>query len=100
VRANQDAFPVGVMCRLLEVSTSGFYDWQDRPMSRHARRDVELSALIHATFERSQRTYGSRRVYEELRDDYGVRVARSGWHVCQPEKAFCTWQWCSMCFRA
>lgn len=76
MKANQDTFPVGVLCRLLRVSRSGFYDWRDRPMSRHARRDVELSALIHATFDRSLRTYGARRVYEELRDDYGVRVAR------------------------
>jgi len=76
VRANQDTFPVGVTCRLLQVSTSGFYDWRDRPMSRHARKDVELSALIHATYERSHRTYGARRVHAELRETYGVRVAR------------------------
>jgi putative transposase len=76
VRANQDTFPVGVMCRLLQVSTSGFYDWRDRPMSRHARKDVELTALIHATYERSHRTYGARRVHAELREIYGARVAR------------------------
>ena len=45
-------------------------------MSLHARKDVELSALIHATYERSHYTYGARRVHAELRETYGVRVAR------------------------
>jgi len=76
VSANQDTYPVGVMCRLLKVSKSGFYDWQDRPLSAHARRDVELAALSHAIFEHSHRTYGARRVHAELREAYGVRVGR------------------------
>ena len=74
--ANQDTFPVGVMCRLLKVSTSGFYDWRDRPLSKHDRRDVELAALIHSSYERSHRTYGARRVHAELREGYSVRVGR------------------------
>ena len=74
--ANQDTYPVGVMCRLLKVSKSGFYDWQDRPLSVHDRRDVELAALSHAIYERSHRTYGARRVHAELREAYGVRVGR------------------------
>jgi transposase InsO family protein len=64
------------MCQLLQVSTSGYYDWRDRPMSAHAHRDVELSALIHGIYERSHRTYGARRVHAELREAYGVRVGR------------------------
>ena len=68
-------------------------------MSRHARQDVELSALIHATFERSHRTYGGRPVHAELRDDYGVRVARkrvarlmrqAGLKGVQKRRFFCT----------
>lgn len=76
MRANQDTFPVGVMCRLLKVSKSGFYDWRDRPLSKRDRRDVELAALIHTSYERSYRTYGARRVHVELREAYGVRVGR------------------------
>ena len=67
---------MGVMCRLLQVSTSGYYDWRDRPLSPHARRDVELTALTHTIHERSHRTYGARRVHAELREAYGVRVGR------------------------
>jgi putative transposase len=76
VRANQDTYPVGVMCRLLQVSTSGYYGWRDRPMSLHARKDVELAALVRAIHARSHRTYGARRVHAELRDAYDVRIGR------------------------
>lgn len=67
---------MGVMCRLLKVSTSGFYDWRDRPLSKHDRQDVELAALIHSSYERSHCTYGARRVHAELREGYGVRLGR------------------------
>jgi len=76
VKANQATFPVSTMCRLLQVATSGFYDWRDRPLSAHDRRDVELTALIHSIYERSHRTYGVRRVHAELREAFGIRVAR------------------------
>ena len=74
--ANQAVYPVEPMCRLLEISTSGFYAQEDRALSNHARQDVELRALIHEIYERSHRTYGSRRVHVELREAYGVRVGR------------------------
>jgi putative transposase len=77
VKTNQDALPVATMCRLLEVSKAGFYAWQDRPMSARARRDVELTALIHQIHERSYNgTYGATRIHRELREAYGVRVGR------------------------
>jgi putative transposase len=62
------------MCRLLEVSKSGFYAQESRPLSAHARKDVELRALIHEIYEHSHRTYGAPRVQVELRVTYGVRV--------------------------
>jgi putative transposase len=65
------------MCRLLSVSRSGFYAWQDRPMSARAVRDVELTALIHQIHQQSyDGTYGAPRIHMELRDTYGIRVGR------------------------
>lgn len=63
-----------MMCELLGVSRAGFYAWADRPRSARARRDVELSALIHTIHERSHATYGVRRVHAELLQAYGAKV--------------------------
>ena len=59
-------FPVTSMCRWLEVSTSGFYSWQNRPDSATARRRDTLRALITAEFTRSDETYGYRRLHAAL----------------------------------
>lgn len=68
---------MGVMCRLLSVSRSGFYAWRDRPISVRARRDVELLALIHQIHASSyDGTYGAPRIYRELRETYGIRIGR------------------------
>ncbi len=59
-------FPVTSMCRWLEVSTSGFYSWRNRPDSATARRRDTLRALITAEFTRSDETYGYRRLHAAL----------------------------------
>lgn len=69
------AFPIAALCRVLAVSTSGYYASQSRSISRHARRDEELSERIGTIHRTSKRRYGSPRVYEDLKAD-GERVAR------------------------
>lgn len=76
MRANQGTYPVGVMCRLLKVSKSGFYAWMRRPMSAHARMDVRLTAVIRAVHEYSRGTYGAPRVHAELVFGQGRHVSR------------------------
>jgi transposase InsO family protein len=63
------------MCRVLEVSTSGYYAWQKRPASKRAQEDGVLLRRIRTIHEASRQSYGVPRVYEELRDD-GVAVGR------------------------
>lgn len=75
MNANQVTWPVGRMCRLLEVSASGFYAWKARSMSPHEREDVKLSAKIEAIHRHSYGTYGSPRVHAELHS-LGVGVGR------------------------
>jgi putative transposase len=73
IDAEKTRFPVEVLCRVLAVSTSGFYAWKKRPESAHARADRQLAVHIKAAHLASRRTYGSPRVHDELRAR-GVRV--------------------------
>jgi putative transposase len=75
IREKKVAFPVATMCRVLGVSTSGYYDWVKTPESKRTKQDAELAAKIAQTHERSHGRYGSPRVHAELRAN-GVRVGR------------------------
>jgi putative transposase len=69
------AYPVNLMCRLLKVSRSGYYAWATRPPSARAVADAVLTEQIKGFHEASRRTYGSPRIFDDLRDA-GVRVGR------------------------
>lgn len=71
-----DGFPVAVACRVLGVSTSGFYEWRDRPPSARAVADAGLVEVITDIHTASRGTYGVRRVHAELRLGRDVRVGR------------------------
>ena len=71
----RDCYPVRMMCRLLQVSASGYYAWRRRPESPRARRDRELLLKIRRVHEASKGVYGSPRVHAELVAE-GVRVGR------------------------
>ena len=75
IAAEKAFLPVVKLCRTLDVSPSGFYAWQARPESTHARRDRQLRVLIRAAHEASRRTYGSPRLHRDLHEQ-GHRVSR------------------------
>lgn len=77
-------YPIVVMCRLLEVSRAGFYEWQRRGPSRHDRYDSQLTALLAAMHAASRGTYGSPRLHRELAED-GHHVSRK--RVCRLMKS-------------
>jgi transposase InsO family protein len=69
-----------MMCRLLQVSRSGLYDWNQRAESARSLRDRELRLLIRQTHLESNGVYGARKIHRELLvlgEDVGRhRVAR------------------------
>ena len=54
------------MCKVLEVSPSGYYAWRKRPASATVQRRGRLTVMIKAIHKESRRNYGSPRVFEEL----------------------------------
>jgi putative transposase len=68
-------FDLRLMCRVLEVSASGYRAWRKRSPSAHAIADERLLLNVRIAFRKSRRTYGSPRVHQDLRDE-GMRVGK------------------------
>ncbi len=66
---------VTILCRCVQVTTSGFYASRRRPESTHTCDDRRLKVLVRASFEESQGRYGSPRVHADL-IDHQARVSR------------------------
>lgn len=75
IDAEKAYYPISLLCRILKVSRSGYYDWKDRPLSKRARENADLTEQIVEIHERSRETYGYPRVHAELRA-LGVRCSR------------------------
>jgi putative transposase len=73
VKAHQVVFPFATMCRVLEVSTSGYYAWLNRTLSKRDQDDKMLTERKRAIHTQSRGTYGAPRIHGELRDE-GVSV--------------------------
>ena len=72
---------VALMCRLFEVSKSGYYAWRNRPPSARSVADAELLVRIKTIHEESRGNYGAPRIHAELRLKHHIycsnkRVAR------------------------
>jgi len=54
------------MCKVLQVSRSGFYDWRRRPPSLQAKRRCVLTVKIKSVHAQNRQIYGSPRIHREL----------------------------------
>ena len=63
------------MCRVLEVSRTGFYAWRTRAPSARAQADERLKVHVRAFHARSDGSYGAPRVLRDLRAE-GIRVGQ------------------------
>lgn len=61
-------FSIRAMCRVLQVSPSGYYAWLARPRSARDLNNEVLAVEIEAIHEQSRGTYGSPRITRELRE--------------------------------
>ncbi len=80
IRAQRNEYPIVRLCEVLEVSTSGYYDWRDRPESDRTKENRKLATKITLFHRASRDIYGSPRIHRDLIDSgetVGVnRVAR------------------------
>lgn len=69
-------FDVTVMCEVLEVSRSRFYEWRTRPPTPREVEDQRLADRIEQIHKDSGGTFGVPRITAELRFTHGWRVSR------------------------
>jgi len=67
-------WPIVTQCRVLGVSTSGYYAWLKRPPSHRAQADAAIGDALEIYFDRSRLTYGRPRLAADLRDA-GIRTS-------------------------
>jgi putative transposase len=66
IASQQGQYSVGLMCRVLGVSSSGYYAWRKREPSRREQENKVLMEQIRNIFTCSRETYGSPRIQAEL----------------------------------
>ncbi len=72
----QQTWPVAVLCEVLGVGRSGFYDYQKRQATPTLSPDeIDLLERIKAISEKTDHSYGSRRMTKQLQDE-GYNVGR------------------------
>jgi transposase InsO family protein len=76
ISAEKANHSVSELCRVLEVSRSGYYDWANSEPSPRHRANELLATEIRAIHRRSRERYGSPRVHAELRAE-GRRVGKN-----------------------
>jgi putative transposase len=69
MRTLRPHYPLSLLCRVLEVSRSGYYAWQHRLPSKRAQENARLEVAIQAAHVRTRQTYGPARLQAELRED-------------------------------
>jgi transposase InsO family protein len=91
IEAHRRSFPVQSMCKVLQVSRSGYYAWRKRPVSKREMANQVLVKQIQTVYEESFETYGSPRIYEELKAQ-GIRCSENRvarlmrWHGIQAKQ--------------
>lgn len=68
-------FPIEMMCRVLDVSRSGYYIWLKSEPSRRILENKNLTNQIRMIHEQSKQIYGSPRITEEL-NARNIKVSR------------------------
>jgi len=73
--AEKANFEVRLMCNVLGVSPSTYYEWEREQESEHSKRDAELLVLVRRIFVEFQGRYGAPRIHDELAGQ-GINVSR------------------------
>ncbi|MGL4838423.1 MAG: IS3 family transposase [Shewanella sp.] len=75
IKRQSNRFPVALLCRVMSISKSGYYDWHKRPANVISLETLELYRLIRQLFKQSRGSLGNREMVKKLRKE-GYQVGR------------------------
>lgn len=75
IKEHRDSFPVSVMCRVFDVSSSGFYKWLHAKPGLRAQRTEAIKADVRKVYEQSNSIYGSYKIAQQLESDDQLETA-------------------------
>jgi putative transposase len=75
IKKHTNDFSVRLMCKMLLVSPSGYYEWRDRAPSKRAQENAFFAAKIKAIFEDESSRAGAKRIAKRLKQE-GTLVSR------------------------
>lgn len=76
IETQRDCYPLKRLCRVLQISRSGYYAWRRRPPSATAERREAMAQAARESHRDSHGTYGYRRVHRDLREDRAIVCSR------------------------
>lgn len=68
IQNHSDQYPVCVLCRTLNASRSGYYEWRKRPPSKQTRRRDAIGNAASESHQASDSVYGYRKVHKDLQE--------------------------------
>ena len=80
IEQHRHQYAIGLQCRVLGVSTSGYYAWRGRPASQRSQQNRQLEVRIRAVFEQHRHRYGSP-VFSASYEIRALAAPASEWHV-------------------
>lgn len=63
---HQNQFSISIMCKVMGLSRSSYYEHFHKPESARAKEDKEMSAMVGDIFKEGRATYGARRIRQKL----------------------------------
>ena len=68
IDTHKRTWPIRLMCQVLNVSSSGYYNWRGRPESARAMSNRALDSEIRQVYGEHKQRYGVPRITDELKD--------------------------------
>jgi len=75
IHDHQHEYTITTLCRVLQVSVSGYYAWRKRRPSQQSREDAQIAQEVRQAFQANRQVYGSPRIHAELQA-HGRRCGR------------------------